>query len=191
MQLLYETLHPGTPLGTGDRAHIAAAFQPLQLHPGDHFVRFGQHRLRLGFIAVGSVADVELDDGVETVRWIYSEGAFVGDLPNFLARQPASLALRATEATTLYTLTYDGLLELRRSVRGWPQIEQRLLGSCILNLREQLATNQQLTAPERYHRFFEQRGELFNRIPHKTIASFLNMSPETLSRIRRKQVSVS
>jgi CRP-like cAMP-binding protein len=45
-----------------------------------------------------------------------------------------------------------------------------------------------MTAEERYHFFFEKNREIFNQVPLQYIASMLGMTPETISRIRRKQL---
>jgi len=46
-----------------------------------------------------------------------------------------------------------------------------------------------MSAEERYHLFFANNKELFNQVPLQYIASMLGMTPETFSRIRKKQLS--
>jgi CRP-like cAMP-binding protein len=43
-----------------------------------------------------------------------------------------------------------------------------------------------LDAPGRVHRFLRKHEELFERIPKKELASYLNLSPETLSRLKNQ-----
>jgi CRP-like cAMP-binding protein len=48
-----------------------------------------------------------------------------------------------------------------------------------------------MTAEERYNQYFEQNKELFHQVPLQYIASVLGMTPETFSRIRRRQAENS
>jgi len=56
-------------------------------------------------------------------------------------------------------------------------------------MEDRIFTHLSMSAAERYAFFFEQHKELFNQVPLQYIASILGMTPETFSRIRKKQLS--
>ena len=62
---------------------------------------------------------------------------------------------------------------------------QSVIENMILRKEEKEISNMEDNARERYLKFFETKAFLFNEIPHHYIASYLSMTPETLSRIRK------
>ena len=72
---------------------------------------------------------------------------------------------------------------------SWPMLEKQFIAKCFLVLEDRVFSFLSLSSEERYTLLFESRKELFNQVPLNYIASMLGMTPETLSRIRKKQVS--
>jgi CRP-like cAMP-binding protein len=68
-------------------------------------------------------------------------------------------------------------------------LEKLFIARCFIMLEDRIFTHLSMTAEERYNFFFENNKELFNQVPLQYIASMLGMTPETFSRIRKKQLS--
>jgi hypothetical protein len=68
-------------------------------------------------------------------------------------------------------------------------MEKNFIATSIKVLENRIMTFLSMNAEERYHRFVELNPELASQIPLRYLASMLGMSPETLSRMRRKLVT--
>jgi CRP-like cAMP-binding protein len=71
----------------------------------------------------------------------------------------------------------------------WLEFDNRLLTSAFTIMENRFFSHLYMTAEERYQELMENEPSLFNRVPLKVIASMLGIAPETLSRLRGKQIS--
>jgi CRP-like cAMP-binding protein len=134
-------------------------------------------------------------EGVQRVFFTTSEGdeytvAFA--YPNDYSGIPDSFFLQAPSGYRLETLSsgsvlatdYNGLFALMDKHRELERWAWRLLASALQGRAKREREHMTLTAKERYERFLNESPQLIQQVPLKHIASYLGMSPETLSRIR-------
>lgn len=145
----------------------------------------GSIETNLYYIVSGSLKIFILDDFEEhIIRFGYKEN-FIAALDSFISQKPSDLyiqAIKKTELKVLSKVKYEAFLR--------QNIENRLLWDEIL---QQLVLQQMereidilTTSPfERYQRVLKRSPQLFQEIPNKYIASYLRMSPETLSRLKK------
>ncbi|HEY5823130.1 MAG TPA: cyclic nucleotide-binding protein, partial [Cyclobacteriaceae bacterium] len=67
--------------------------------------------------------------------------------------------------------------------------EKLFMVRCFSIMEDRIFGHLSMSAEERYQFFFNQNKELFNQVPLQYLASMLGMTPETFSRIRKKQLS--
>jgi CRP-like cAMP-binding protein len=67
-------------------------------------------------------------------------------------------------------------------------LEKLFIAKCFAILEDRIFSHLSMTAEERYHFFFGNNKVLFNQVPLQYIASMLGMTPETFSRIRKRQL---
>ena len=130
---------------------------------------------------------VSLDDK-EVTQWISTKGYFVTDLASFIFETSARWTIQALVDTELYSISKSDYTKLSERIPQWAEIEKLFLVRCFTFLEQRIFSHLSMSAEERYHYFFENNKELFNQIPLQYIASMLGMTPETCSRIRKKQL---
>jgi len=126
------------------------------------------------------------DGGQERTGQFFDEGVVVTDAESFLARVPAEQNFEALEKSSIVVLTravlnrgYDEDHAIERF--GRLMLEEALIGS------QRRASRLLTLQPEdRYRLFVETRPEVARRVPQYLIASYLGLTPESLSRIRRR-----
>jgi CRP-like cAMP-binding protein len=130
--------------------------------------------------------------GKRVVRGFGGPGSVVGAYASLLTRQPSHLRVEALEPTQLFVLSWSEIDTLYARHVCW-QIVGRRLAETQLVEREQRA-HELLTASatERYRRFCETHRELLPRLRDYDIASYLGITPVSLSRLRgRSRLSSS
>jgi len=151
---------------------------------GDFLMKEGDVERNLYLIETGAVRVFYLSEFEEqTIRFGY-EGSFINSLSSFIKGTPSEFYIEAIRKTTLKVISKESLLKL---VNESPESMRQYI-----HLLETLITQQierevdlLITSPsERLNRVLQRSPNLFQQIPLKYIASYLRMTPETLSRIR-------
>lgn len=167
---------------------IAALFRPEVIAKGDFFLKSGTYCRKLSFIRSGFLRIFVATEKKEITQWISSKDYFVTDLTAFFYDTPARWSIQALEDTELYTISKEDYNRIQRLVPKWNELEKSFIIHCFTTLEDRIFGHLSMSAEERYAYFFAQHRELFQHIPLQYIASMLGMTPETFSRIRRKQL---
>lgn len=139
----------------------------------------------LYFIVSGSVhIFVEQDERLHTIRLGY-EGNFIGALDSFITEKASPFYIQTIKKThfkVIHKAAFMGLVQSSQELFAlWYTILEQLVYQQIEREKDLL-----LDAPRaRYERVWNRSPQLFQHIPHKYIASYLRMTPETLSRIKK------
>ena len=145
----------------------------------------GQKDTNLYLIENGSVR-IYFEDGEEEqiIRLGYG-GDMIGALDSFITDGPTKLFIQTLKQTDLIALTKKSFLNFIESDIS----HFKLWNACLqLLFLDQLEREQDLLTQsprERYLRVLKRSPRLFQEVPHKYIASYLRMTPETLSRLKK------
>lgn len=168
---------------------ILSLFQPELLDKGDYFLKTNRQCERLSFLKTGFLRIFRTVNDKEVTQWISTPGYFVTDLSSFLFAKPARWTIQALTPVELYTIRKSDYNRLKMELPKWNELEQLFIAHCFTTLEDRIFSHLSMTAEERYQFFFEHNPELFNQVPLQYIASLLGMTPETFSRVRKKQLS--
>ncbi len=168
---------------------ISRLFQKTTLEKGDFYLKTGGMNNKLSFVQSGYLRVFAYTENKEITQWISTQGYFVTDLASLLFDHPARWNIQALTDAVLYTISQEDYLKIGKLVANWHELEKLFMGKCFTMMEDRIFSHLSMSAEERYIYFFEQHKELFNQIPLQYIASMLGMTPETFSRIRKKQIS--
>ncbi|WP_282089590.1 Crp/Fnr family transcriptional regulator [Aquimarina algiphila] len=133
----------------------------------------------------GSLRIFVLDEFEEhTIRFGYKNN-LIAALDSFLNEKPSDLYIQALKKTTLKVICKTKLMNLiwasSQNIKTWNII----LEDFVLQQMERERDILTISPLERYNRVLKRSPQLFQEIPNKYIASYLRMTPETLSRIKK------
>lgn len=190
MTELEQYVHSYFGVTDADMQEIASLFKPTLLRKGDYFLKSGAYCDKLSFIQSGYLRAYASRGDKEVTQWIGSKGYFIADLGSLIFRTPSRWNIQALTDMELHTIHREDYNRIAERVPRWHEMEKQFIVSCFNIMEGRIFAHLSMTAEERYAAFFEQNKELFNQVPLQYIASMLGMTPETFSRIRKKQLSM-
>lgn len=184
---LEKFIHLHLSIPTQDLPKVTPLFKGLELKKNDYFLRSGAYAQRLGFIQSGMIREYFLGDGKEVTKWIAGPGYFIVDLESFLFDRQARWNLQALSDTQLFVIHKADYSRLGDIVPACNELEKRFIAKCFSVLEARIMAHLSMSAEERYEWLWGMLPELFQQVPLQYLASMLGMTPETFSRIRKKQ----
>jgi len=174
---------------SGVLEEILDHFEYLELSAGEYFIEAGRICRRLAFINRGVLRIYNIADGDEVTLWIGSEHRFITALTSFIHKEPSRWYIEALTDAELLVISREDHFKLLDAYPEWLEFDNRILVNAYAMIEQRMFSHLYMGAEERYRNLMAQQPDLFNRVPLRHIASMLGMTPETLSRLRSKQIS--
>jgi CRP-like cAMP-binding protein len=156
----------------------------VELNRNDFLIRKGETESSLFFVLSGSMRIFFPHQEDEICVGFAHTDNLICSYPSFILNKPSDYYIQALSKTELVAINRTDfylLLDSYRNIeRAWRMLEEDALLGKIEREVEMLT----FTPEERYHRLIRRSPHIFQIIPRKYIASYLRMTPETLSRIR-------
>ena len=168
---------------------VKTFFIPKKLRKRQYLLNAGDVCQHLAFVEKGLLRSFSVDDrGHEHVMQFAMEGWWITDMASFLCQEEATYNIEALEDVELLLLTKPAMDEMIDRLPKMERYFRLLMQNSIIALQRRIRVVQTLTAEEVYLRLMDVQPEIISRVPQQHVASYLGITPETLSRIR-KQVS--
>ena len=165
---------------------ISSLFKLTTLERGSYFLKPGQISDKLSFHKSGFMRVYQHKEEKEITLWISYEGFFITDLRGIHFNQPTPYFMQALTDCEFYTITRKDYRSLANKLPRWHEIEKLFIASYFTVLEERIFNLLSMPAEERFLYLLEQHPLLFNMVPLQYLASMMGMTPETLSRLRKK-----
>lgn len=165
---------------------IRDSFSKLLLKKGQLFLEEGQPCKRMGILEKGSMRLFYDSVSKEVCNDFYFENSVVGSIASFLSGQPSMVNIAAIQECELLVITKEKILELMPVCPPFARFIRFILQEQFIRAERRDAELLKLAPEERFLHLLEMHPKIFGRIPLYFIASYLNITPETLSRYRKK-----
>ena len=172
-----------------DLTKISSFFKLTTLKKGDYFLKAERYSDRLAFVQSGILREYLNIDDKEVTKWISTKGYFAVDLSSFLFQKTARWNIQALTDCELYVIDKNEYQKIGQILPSWTELEKLFIAKCFTVLEDRIVSQISMTAEERYNQLYNFNRELFNQVPLQYLASMLGMTPETLSRLRKKAVT--
>ncbi len=138
------------------------------------------------FVTQGCVRLFYNVDGNDKTAFFYTEGQFICAGESYTYNIPAIENYQAVEETELYVFTKKNIELLLSVIPKFEVIARIATENELITCQKVIASFVTKSAEQRYVDLLQTQGDLFQRVPQQYIASFLGVSPETLSRIKAR-----
>lgn len=144
------------------------------------------------YVVKGAFRSYFIDsDGKEHTVQIAIEDWFVSDFYSYITQTPATLFVEALEDSTIFQMTYEDIEGLCKEIHGLSEYFRVSTEKAFAFSRKRALSNLSMTAEEKYLELLERYPNIVRRVPQKVIASYLGMTPEFMSKIRKNLSSKS
>ncbi|MCK7557090.1 Crp/Fnr family transcriptional regulator [Chitinophaga sedimenti] len=181
LQLL-EDIHP---LSAECRDYIQGKTYRRVYKPKETLLKEGQICNSISFIEEGLVRAFNCTDN-DTTSWLMGEGDLIISVESFYRRVPSKEVIEALKETTVVCLNYDDLQYIYKHFIEFNFHGRFLTETYYVRSEQDKQLLKQKTALEKYALFMQLHPGMVNKVANTLIASYLDMTPETLSRIKKE-----
>ena len=168
---------------------ISEKVERIEMKKGSMLVEAGKVCRDVFFVAEGIVRAFCYAKGRDITFWIGEEGTVALSMQSYINGKPGYESIVTIEDCTLYKISVDNLHELYLNdihIANWGRI---FAEKEILRAEKALIPQLFTTGSERYEQLLKEQPHLLNRIPLENLASYLGVTPVSLSRIRGNKQS--
>ena len=173
-------------LAAPDAKSIAAKVPSKKVKKGEFLLQDGQICKHSFFVESGLLRMYTINsDGKASIVQFAPENWIISDRSSIYFNKPSNYIIDAVEDTHLYSLGQDTMNEINSIQPDFHNNNEILLHKHVMHLQNRITQLLGATAEERYLDFISLYPDLLTRVPQWMIASYLGITPESLSRIRR------
>lgn len=188
MEFIREHIEAFSIISDSDWQYFSSRLEKRNLKKRTVFLKHGEVEDHISFIEKGVVRlyiPKEFKEKEVTFGFSF-KNQFISAYDSFLTRTPSLYELETLSETTIFSISYKDLQDVYANTQFGNRIG-RLVSERLFLLkssREQSLLND--TAEERYNKLFKERPELLHVIPLKYVSSYIGVTPQALSRIRKR-----
>lgn len=189
-EVLLKTINQKVNLTGEEFETCKSFFTPKKLRRKQYLLQQDDVCKYTGFVEKGLLRSYAIDDkGAEHIIQFALEGWWISDIYSFLTGEPSSYSIEAFEDSDLLLLTRASNEAMLQAVPKMERYFRLLSQNALVALQRRLVGSLSQTAEEKYSGLVTTYPDIIQRVPQHMIASYLGITPETLSRIR-KQMSL-
>ena len=184
-KIINETVNQRFPeMSTESRDLLCTIITRREMEKGELLLKEGQVSRHFVIVGKGMVRQFYYKNGKDVTEHFSLESDVVICIESILLQQPTRLMIEALEAGTLYMIPADQFLKLSKDSWEVNMFYRKMLEFSLILSQKKADSWRFETARERYLRLMADQPEVVQRAPLAHIASYLLMTPETLSRVR-------
>jgi CRP-like cAMP-binding protein len=189
-ELFFRNFTSKVPLTAEEEELIKTYLTPKKLRRKQYLLQEGDVCKHIAFVEKGALREYTIDDnGVERIFQFAIEGWTISDLYSFLTGEEATYNIDAVEDCELVLISRAAHDELLAKLPKFETFIRLQLTGAYIAMQKRITSIISLSLDERYQNFSKDYPEIIQRFPQHMIASFMGLTPETLSRVRRKIAS--
>jgi CRP-like cAMP-binding protein len=166
---------------------LCSHFREMLLRKKDYYLKEGRITNAKAYVKKGcSRSFVTDENGKEHILFFAFEDWWLGDFESYHSGNPGKQNVQALEDMELLVISKQDFSKMETEIpkmRLWYEVKQRKMNVAMINRLSEVKSG---TCEERYFRLLDKHPEIFQRVPLQYIASYLDIEPQSLSRLRNR-----
>ncbi|WP_306622306.1 Crp/Fnr family transcriptional regulator [Chryseobacterium ginsenosidimutans] len=176
----------GKLLSEEDKHLLMEHFKPKKLRKRQYFLEEGDVCKYIGFIVKGSARTFTVDEkGHEHILKLSLENWWLADFESFYLLTPSRFNIEALEELEVLQSTNAQIEDFLKDIPAFSAMAKKISQNYTIANQKRMQTAMSYTAEERYEDLINNYPQFLQRFPQNMIASYLGLSPETLSRLKK------
>jgi CRP-like cAMP-binding protein len=189
-EVLFKTINEKVTLSEEEQETCKSFFTPKKLRKKQYLLQQDDVCKYTAFVEKGVLRSYSIDEkGYEHIVQFAVEGWWISDLYSFFTGEPSTFSIDVLEDAELLLLTRTSNEELLKTLPKMERYFRLLTQNALIAFQRRVVGALSQTAEEKYNKLVSTYPHIIQRVPQHMIASYLGITPETLSRIR-KQISL-
>lgn len=189
-EIFFQALKSKVDFSEEDLTIVKKQLSPKKLRKKQYLLQEGDVCKFIAVVEKGALRSYTIDEkGTEHIIQFALEGWLISDLYSFLTAEPATYTIDAIEDCELVLISknvHEELLKTLPKYETWIRLQ---ITNAYIALQRRLTSINSLSLEERYESFTSIYPHIVQRVPQHMIASYMGLTPETLSRVRKKITS--
>lgn len=165
---------------------ICAYFKPRLIDKGDYLLRQGRYCRFEGFVVEGCFRVFTIDEeGKEHILYFAVQDWWLMDIDSFMNHTPSELNIQALEQSKILLINQSDKDSLYKQLPAVEKLFRLMSQKAVVAWQRRLIRNHCLTAKQRYYHFIDSYPRLSSKLKDRQIASYLGITHEFLSKIKR------
>jgi len=183
----FQRVNSVVPLTNEERELIQNYLTVKKLRKRQYLLQEGDVCKMVAFVEKGALRSYRVnEDGSEHIIQFALNGSFITDLYSFLTNEASIYNIDAIEDSELVVITRSASDELRRSSPKYQEFIFQATSDAYIQLEKRMTSTISLSLEERYEDLIANHTDIIQRVPQHMIASYMGLTPETLSRVRKR-----
>ena len=176
-------------LTADEKARVETAFKARKLSKGELWVKEGTRSNHVAFVQEGKLrVYYHDDDGNEVTCYFVTPNNFISSYTSFLTNTPTIENISAIEDCSLMVISKEELETLSEEIPKIHIWRRVIAENMFIVMEKRIAMLQSQTANGRYERMLKENPDIILSVPLQYTASFLGITPQHLSRLRKESL---
>ena len=169
-----------------DKELLKNSTKIITISKGIHYLKSGRVCNYIGFVLDGIMRTYRIDNNSDEITMYFiKENQFAVDIESFNSRKISDINIQAITDCKLIQIDFNDFEYLKNNISSWGQITLEITNYALLEKLRNRSSLVAEDAPTRYEKFIQEQPEIVQRVPLIYIASYLGITPQSLSRIRK------
>jgi len=188
-ELFFKKFRDQVSLTLEEEERIKSYLTPKKIRKKQYLLQEGDVCKSMAFVEKGLLREYLVDDAGEHIIQFAKEGWTIADLLSFLTSEPTAYNIDAIEDSELILINKSAHEELLQKEPKYETYIRLLMTNAYVALQKRLTSFISDPVEDQYTTFTRMYPDIVQRVPQHMIASYMGLTPETLSRVRKKMVS--
>jgi len=188
MKALIENLKLFSQFSDAEFESLTPFFRKEVVLKNEYILQGGEVSKRIYFVKKGCLKVYFIAGNKENVLDFFMENDWFVELNSFINKTPSPYFIQAIESCEVYSISKINFEKQRKNNLNWERFYSRLLETQVPRLIEMLNDKLSLSNEDAYFKMMQLKPQLIHRVPQYLIASYLGLTPEGLSKLRKRTI---